>query len=402
MSGNEGRKVVLVLATPDGAAFGQLPPFPVASPWWPDVEPVVAACEALHGFRPLILRMLHADRPRPPGGTVTYLAEVPERRPAAPWPGRLTDDPRRPSYANPGGPAADLAWAGSAMTANAIRRTGDPVQVRSWNLSCLWRLPSERGNLWLKVLPSFAAPEGPLLAMLRNHPVPRLLANDERRLLMFEVPGQDLYDMGEPLLSATVDLLVRLQSGVAAEVDRLIALGLPDWRSTPAIADLTTVLGRRLPTLSATDRALLDRFVAGLDRRFAAVDACGLPASLVHGDFHPGNVRGAGSSLTLIDFADSIVGHPLLDLPPFIGGIAPGACDGVRRNWFAAWRTAAPGCDPARAAKLLAPIASARQMATYLKFLDAIEPAEHPYHRDDPGVWLERTLQLLRAADGTE
>jgi Phosphotransferase enzyme family len=398
LSDHEIRKVVLVLTTPDGVAFGQLPPFPVATPWWSQVEPVVAACRALHGFSPVILRLLAADRPGPPGGTVTYLAEVPERRPADPWLGRLADDPRRLSYARPGGPAADLAWARSAMLAHSVRGTGEPIQVRTWNLSCLWRLPSERGMLWLKVLPPFAAPEGPLLGMLANHPVPRLLASDQRRLLMFEAPGRDLYDVGEPLLSTTVEHLVRLQAELAADVDQLIAMGLPDWRRAPATADLTSVLERELPAIpAAAGRARLRRFVSGLDDRFAAIEACGLPATLVHGDFHPGNVHGDGATSTLLDFADSIVGHPLLDLPTFVDGIAPATRDRVRQTWFAAWRAAAPGCDPERAAMLLAPIASARQMATYRAFLDAIEPSEHPYHCDHPRIWLEHALELLGA-----
>ena len=315
----------------------------------------------------------------------------------SPWSGQLTDDPRRLSYARPGGPAADLSWAYSAMAAHSIHGAGEPIQVRSWNLSCLWRLPSERGMLWLKVLPPFASPEGPLLAMLTNHPVPRLLASDERRLLMFDAPGRDLYRASEPLILATVGHLVRLQSELAANVDQLIALGVPDWRRGPAIVSLTSVLERKLPAVSAADRKLLGRFVADLDRRFAAVEACGLPATLVHGDFHPNNVRADESNLTLIDFADSIVGHPLLDLLTFVDAIAPAARDSVRRTWFASWRAAVPGCDPARAAMLLAPIASVRQMATFLAFLDAIEPAEHPYHHRHPGIWLERTLRQLRA-----
>jgi len=55
-----------------------------------------------------------------------------------------------------------------------------------------------------------------------------------------------------------------------------------------------------------------------------------------------------------------------------------------------------PGCDPAQAAALLAPIAAARQAVIYREFLDNIEPAEHGYHRGDPARWLTRTAELLR------
>ena len=46
---------------------------------------------------------------------------------------------------------------------------------------------------------------------------------------------------------------------------------------------------------------------------------------------------------------------------------------------------------------LLAPVAAARQAVIYRKFLDNIEPSEHPYHRADPARWLTRTAALVRA-----
>jgi hypothetical protein len=54
-----------------------------------------------------------------------------------------------------------------------------------------------------------------------------------------------------------------------------------------------------------------------------------------------------------------------------------------------------PGSDPDRAAELLAPVAAARQAVIYQKFLDGIEPSEHPYHRDDPANWLRAAAEML-------
>jgi hypothetical protein len=55
-----------------------------------------------------------------------------------------------------------------------------------------------------------------------------------------------------------------------------------------------------------------------------------------------------------------------------------------------------PGSDPARAAALLAPLAAARQAVVYQHFLDHIEPSEHPYHRDDPPLWLRHAAARAR------
>jgi hypothetical protein len=46
---------------------------------------------------------------------------------------------------------------------------------------------------------------------------------------------------------------------------------------------------------------------------------------------------------------------------------------------------------------LLAPIAAARRAATYLRFLDNIEPSEHAYHLGDPRDQLQEAARLFAA-----
>ena len=397
MSQEVSRQARLVLCLSDGEIVGCLPPVAVATPWWQEAEPVVRAIRERDGIDVTILRILDAERPAPPGGLVTYLAEVARPCPALPWNGRLLDDTNRLDYARPGGPAADLDWAGAVMSVKGIAAAGPPVQVRTWNLSSLWRLPSDRGTLWLKVLPPFAAPEGALIGLLPPHCTPRLIAGDRTRMLMEEIPGRDLYDAEQPTLIDMVEMLVGLQAGWMTRTDELLAIGLPDWRAGQAKPAIAALIHRAATDMPASDRAVLDTFVTGLDARFAALEACGIGPSLVHGDFHPGNFRGDRDSLTLLDFADSVVGHPLFDMPPFLDRIQDSARPAVRDTWFAAWRATVPGSDPERAASLLAPVAAARQAALDQTFLDAIEAAEHPYHRDDPRDWLERTVGILRS-----
>jgi Ser/Thr protein kinase RdoA (MazF antagonist) len=156
------------------------------------------------------------------------------------------------------------------------------------------------------------------------------------------------------------------------------------------------VIERTADELSVEDRATLKEFLRGLPGRFADLAACGLPDTLVHGDFHPGNFRGDDRALTLLDWGDSGVGHPLLDQPAFLDSVSGDAVAAVREHWLRQWCGAVPGCDPARAALLLAPIAAARRAAIYRGFLDRIEPAEHPYHRHDPAEWLRRTAAIVR------
>jgi hypothetical protein len=396
------RTAALVLCTRDGAVLGQLPAFPVRTPWWQDLEPLVDAAQDAYGIEVMVLRMLDSELPRPHGGRVTYLAETGARLPPAAagallaWPGALDDEPLRLSWAVPGGPDADLAWAEGVLRERRIERRGLAVQVRSWNLSSIWRLPlADAGPAWLKVVPPFFGHEGDVLRRLQGGPVPRLLGHDGPRILMADIEGEDQYDAPLPVLERMVDQLVELQAAWIGREEELLAMRLPDWRGPALSAAIAAVLDRRRGELDATVVATLDVFVAGLEDRFAAVEASGMPDTLVHGDFHPGNLRGTPFRLTMLDWGDSGLGQPLLDLPAFLAAIPPAAVAPVRDRWIAAWRARLPGADPGRAAALLAPVAAARQATIYQRFVDNIEPVERRHHDADAREWLERCAALV-------
>jgi hypothetical protein len=400
------RVVTLVLATVDGEVLGRLAPFEAATPWWQDAEPVVAGARARYGLDVTVIRLLEAERPSAHGGAVTYLAEIGPSTVERgvldlgllPWDGELADHPLRLPYARLGGPAADLAWADSVLAARGQARTAPAEQVRTWNLSSLWRLPTAHGTAWLKVVPPFFAHEGSVLAALSGEHVPALLGHDGPRVLLAEIPGADCYGAPLPQLLTMIEMLVDLQARWLGRVDELLALGMPDWRARTMTGDIANLIERTGPALAPDARVVLDAFVDGLIGRFAAVEGCGLTDGLVHGDFHPGNVRGTAGHLVMLDWGDTGVGHPLLDLPQFLanaGAVEPAV---LRDHWHAAWRRAVPGSDPERASALLAPIAAARLALTYQRFLDGIEPSEHPYHRSDVPHWLERTVAILTSA----
>jgi aminoglycoside phosphotransferase (APT) family kinase protein len=148
------------------------------------------------------------------------------------------------------------------------------------------------------------------------------------------------------------------------------------------------------PALGRLEERALERLVSTLGDRLARLECCGLPTTLVHGDFHPGNFRGDSASLCLLDWGDCGVGHPLLDLPAFLDRVPVASVSVLRKRWLGAWAAAAPGCDPERAAELIAPVAALRQAVIYRTFLDGIEPSEHAYHAADVAVWLRRAAAV--------
>jgi Ser/Thr protein kinase RdoA (MazF antagonist) len=194
-----------------------------------------------------------------------------------------------------------------------------------------------------------------------------------------------------------VSLLVSLQREWFTKADELLAAGLPDWRAVSLTAAIAALVERVAPALPADDRVALGQFVDGLADRLANVASCGLPDTLVHGDFHDGNFRGDGGTLVLLDWGDCGVGHPLLDEPAFLDRVPVDSLEIVRRHWHAEWSQALPGSDPERASRLLRPVAAVRQALIYQGFLDGIEPSEWPYHAADPASWLHRAADLVRA-----
>ena len=246
----------------------------------------------------------------------------------------------------------------------------------------------------MKVVPPFFAHEGALLARLAGGPVPRLLAHDDDRILLAEIPGTDLYDAGRSQLLAMVSLLVDLQRQWIGRVEELLAVGLPDWRGPALSTAIADVVERTGDQLDADDRQALLALLRELPSRFEEVAACDLPDTLVHGDFRPGNTRGDGTSITLLDWGDCGVGNPLLDQPAFLDMVSSDDMTTITQEWLRTLERTFPGSRPDRAADLLAPVAAARQAVVYRKFLDHIEPSEWPYHAADPAEWLHRAAAL--------
>jgi hypothetical protein len=338
------RSVTLVLCSPTGRVLGALEPFTVDSPWWADVEPVAAGRDRL-GSDLTVLRLLDAEGrggAGGAGGACAYLAQVADDREALPVrplpdgdPLRSVaerEDPLRMPWARPGGVAADVAWADRELAGAGTPRTGPAVQVKSWNLSSVLRLPTAAGAFWCKQVPLFFVHEGALLATLAaSDPdlVPVVVASrrDPDRtgaVLMAGIAGVDQWEASEPVLEAMLHRWIGVQARWAGRLGELAPLALPDWRGRPMLAAVRALVARP----DVRDR-LADAELAPLDDLAAA-------------------------------------------LPEW-----------VRR---------CPRADPARAMELVEPLAALRAALIYRRFLDGIEESERRYHADDVPAMLRIAL----------
>jgi Phosphotransferase enzyme family len=401
--------VTLVLQGADGGLLGALEPFVVEPPWWSEVAAVVEAARREHEVDVTVLRLVAAtpdpDDPWQMAGSTTYAAELHGRVPPhlrsdlrevdeTTSAAVLDDDPLRLPWARPGGPAAELAWAADALAVRGHEIVGRPQQIRTWNLSSIWSIPTTTGTFWLKSVPPFFAHEGAVIEWLASPDLPPLIAATSGRMLMAEIPGVDHYSAPFATLERAVVKLVAIQHRVARRVDGLFSLGLADWRWPALRALVDDVVERHQEELDRPERHALDELIEGFGHRCDAIDACGLPMTLVHGDFHRGNLRGLGEQLVILDWGDCGVGHPMLDVAAMKEPLDAQSRDGVVEAWAGAWQERYPGSDPLRAATLIEPIAALRQAVIYRKFLDGIEPSERCYHQSDPQRWLRRAARF--------
>jgi hypothetical protein len=400
------RVVRLILVDDAGAPVGALPDIDIEEPWWPEVGDIVTVAKERFGVDLFVLRLVDAQGGNAMAdGLVSYTAEAwgpaPQLVPAlAELP--YDEEPRRAPWARPGGIASIVAWADEALRERGSPRIGPVRQVKTWNLSSVLQLPTAQGVVWCKSVPPFFEHELAVVSLLAREPapiVPSVVATDGHlgSLLLEDLGPDVLWDADEETLTRMVRSLVTLQVGWADRTDDLLAIGTPDHRSGALAGELQTFLARDdvRTTLRNDELGALDDLAADLPRRLATLSACGVPDSLVHGDFHPGNWIRRDGELFLFDWGDSLVGHPLIDTG-FLAAIEDDDVRSrVRVSWLSAWRDAVPGSDPETALDAIAPIVALWKAFVYRSFLDAIEPSEHRYHERDVPDWLRVAMSAF-------
>jgi len=173
------------------------------------------------------------------------------------------------------------------------------------------------------------------------------------------------------------------------------AAGIPDRRPEVLRRAVDRLLdGPLRDELAPGEHAAVRRMQDG----WARLAESGLPDTLVHGDFHPGNWRLTAAGPVVLDFADAHLGHPALDACRAIYYLPPPRRAAAARAWIAAWSRAAPQSRPADALRIAWPLAHLASAVRYQEFLDNIEPTERLYHLGDPAAVTRHAIAAARQA----
>jgi hypothetical protein len=226
-------------------------------------------------------------------------------------------------------------WIAGRLGELSLTRSGAVEQSHVQPWSTVLRIPTTGGDVWFKATAESLRHEVALverLAVRRPDVLPPLLAVDTAN-------GWTLMgDAGETLRAVTArersldrwcDVLPRyagVQLDLAADVDDLVALGVPDLR---------------LAALPAAYEWLVD--VIGAERRFRAAapmvaDLCGelaaygLPELLQHDDLHDGQIFVRDGRYLLLDWGDACVSHPFFSLSVALEGVLAWGLDDVENS----------------------------------------------------------------------
>jgi len=337
-----------------------------------------------------------------PSAEVAPAAPVSLRPRLDTWLGELrtgADPPAlRPRWSRPGWHARATAWMSAQLERAGTPPVG-PIEVRRlWGLSALLYAPTRSGGAWFKaVFPPFAHEPAvtQLLESAAPGTVPRVLAiePDEGWLLLEHVARAEQPSTDEDALERSIRLLVKAQRSLMGREPELVGLGCPRRPLSSLAAEVARVTGMSPPlpgvNLPAEGLALL---VGWVRERAAWLAGVGLPDVVIHGDFHTGNLIVTDTGPVIIDWSDTAIAHPLLDLAALWEAVPDPA---QRAGHWSAWLDAlAPLGDVESLRGELATIealGAAYQVVTYADIVRNLEPANH-YQCSD-GV--EHFLDLL-------
>ena len=299
------------------------------------------------------------------------------------------DPPERVPWMRAGwfGPAA--TW--MAGTLNALGRppTGPVEQYKCAPLSAVLRVDTAAGPAFFKspvAFPLFC--DEPVmmstLARLLPHAVPTPLAIDADRRWMLTADFGPVLRQGHPtteVLEVLATRYARLQQATVPMLDELLASGAHDRR--------LPVLERHLDELLADDSLTADLApddragwlasgpaLHGLCRRLASL---GVPDTLVHGDFHAGNVAVTDTAvdpeLVVFDWTDACIAHPFLDLPTLIDFDAGDHAELLIDAYLGSWTDVAPLDRLREAYRIAEVLAHLHQLVSYRSIRANTEPA---------------------------
>jgi Ser/Thr protein kinase RdoA (MazF antagonist) len=325
-------------------------------------------------------------------------AQLPERERALvdAW---AEDAPLRAPWCRPGWYHGATSWALAQLERAGRRAEGAPEQVRQWDISSIIRIPTVEGDAYLKAVPAYFSHEGDVLraiGSLAPDELPRVIADDPARhwTLFEEIDGASPPEQDGGHAADALALLARLQIAAIPHAERLLR-ACPDRRLEHLPAEAAWLLARPglADSVDAETWKRCTAFARHIERYVGELRACGVPETLVHGDFHLGNVAAEAGRLTLFDWTDACVSHPLFDLATVFYDGHDGPREAALDAYVHAWRAVVPAERLRRALPLADALACIHHAVSYERIAEGMEPGARWQVAGAAQGWLRRLAE---------
>ena len=313
--------------------------------------------------------------------------------------GRDDVPPERPPWARPGWLGGVRTWL-ERETARLGYALAAIEQVKQWSISAVLRVRTNGPDLWFKVsapLPLFVD-EAAVTAELAERfpgyvPAPLAVEAEHGWLLFAEF---DVIGWGASL-ETRCELFRRfagLQRRSVSSVDDLLAAGCLDRRLAVLESQLDPLFADPVAVarLTPKETSELRRRAPALKQACRRLEAVGLPATLVHGDLHPGNAARLDGELAYFDWTDACVAHPLIDLH----SLQWVDDDAVRSALLDAYVTAWDGAVEPEALELARIVTPLHHAVSYSTIVGSLEQSGRP-ELDAAHTFLREALARVRA-----
>lgn len=318
--------------------------------------------------------------------------------------------PLRAPWAQPGWFATAAEWIERSLAALGRTQTGPVEQRKAMGISAVLRVPTDTGLVYFKAtadLPLFVN-EARLTAALAQHfpqlvPTPLKIHPQERWMLMDDF-GPHQWGQPVDVLAEVFRRHGQMQATSAGQVEELLAVGCLDRRLPVLAGQIDPLLAHPL-THAHTDPAVLAGLQAATPQLQAACEQLGqldIPAGIVHGDLHMGNVarREDSDRFVIFDWSDACIAHPFLDLHvAYFECSDPAEQAQLRDAYLSAWAGHLPMGELLAGWALARPLSALHQAVSFLHILIGQEELVHREMADGLSGFLAHALQSLPTED---
>jgi len=289
--------------------------------------------------------------------------------------------PQRPPWCGPGWLDEVRPWIEANVRPHPVVGLD---QIKQWSISAVLRVRTSGPTFYFKVsadLPLFVdegAVSNRLASLFDGFVLAPLAVEAARGWMLFPDLGDIEHDRPIEAKEKAFRRLAELHLQSIPLTNQLLTAGCLDRRLDVLASQMDDLLGDRriMGRLEEKDRRLLRRNKGTLRDRCAELEALGIPDTLVHGDFHMGNVGGTDDQM-MFDWTDACVAHPFFDLHSLAWESRENA-DRLRAAYLEAWEGFVGAVDVDRALELSRLLMPLHHAVSYKAIADSLEPEIRP------------------------